>query len=98
MITVSAAEKAAITRYYPESLRRIVAIQNGGLPFGSQIETHKRGDEPFVLYVGSLSKRKNLPGMLEVAMKLAAKRNLKFVFVGGIHPVLNKAQSKYPKS
>ncbi len=84
VITVSEAEKAAIARHYPESLSRIVAIQNGGMPAGQGIEPHREDlQDPFILYVGSLSKRKNLPAMLEVASRLAIKRNLRFVFIGG---------------
>jgi glycosyltransferase involved in cell wall biosynthesis len=82
VITVSETERLAILAHYPEIDQRLCAIQNGGLPadFGERLNNvSNRG---YVLYVGSLSKRKNFPNILDVATRLARKRNLQFVFVG----------------
>lgn len=84
VFTVSEAEKRAILEHYPEARDRLEAIQNGGLPAGTEFETHVAAAEPYVLYVGSLSKRKNLDSMLKVAVRLAEQRGLRFVFIGGI--------------
>ena len=51
-----------------------------GFPSGSTGLT-ERGDN-CVLYVGSLSKRKNFPRIFEVACRLSRERGFHFVFVG----------------
>jgi len=84
VVTVSNSERESILKYYPYANERLSAIQNGGLPFGVKAPSVFPADEPYVLYVGSLSKRKNFPGMFEVACRLAHKRGLKFVFIGGV--------------
>jgi glycosyltransferase involved in cell wall biosynthesis len=85
VITVSESERAAIGRHYPAALSRLHAIQNGGLPVGLDPSAGNgmKAGQSYVLYVGSLSKRKNFPGMLETACRLARKRGYNFVFVGG---------------
>lgn len=85
VITVSEFEQASIATYYPHVAPRIHAIQNGGLPVGFHPPDNMPlpADRAYVLYVGSLSKRKNLPGVIETAHRLARKRGLNFVFVGG---------------
>jgi glycosyltransferase involved in cell wall biosynthesis len=85
VITVSESELSSIIEHYPIAASRIFAIQNGGLP--SDVDdrpaaTTERGD--YILYVGSLSKRKNFPGMFDAACRLARRRGFRFVFVGGI--------------
>lgn len=84
VITVSESERAAILGHYPWCGNRLVAVQNGSLPDGVDPVSPQPANHPFVLYVGSLSKRKNLPAMLEVATTLAKKRGLRFIFVGGV--------------
>jgi glycosyltransferase involved in cell wall biosynthesis len=85
VITVSESERAAIVRQYPAAQSRLHAIQNGGLPVGFECSADNRikTDRRYILYVGSLSKRKNFPGILETACRLARKRGYNFVFVGG---------------
>ncbi len=85
IITVSESERIAISRHYPAALPRLHAIQNGGLPVGFDPSAGNgmNAGHGYVLYVGSLSKRKNFPGMLEVACRLARKRGFNFVFIGG---------------
>jgi len=85
VITVSESERNAILSYYPNVASRLNAIQNGGIPSDSELKRTGSGAEAsnFVLYVGSLSKRKNFPGVLAVACRLARERNLRFIFVGG---------------
>lgn len=86
VITVSASERRAIIESYPKVATRLYAIQNGGLPasFDVSLTGPANADPGYVLYVGSLSKRKNFPGVLDVAIRLARKRNFQFVIVGGV--------------
>jgi glycosyltransferase involved in cell wall biosynthesis len=85
VITVSESERNAISAYYPEVTRRLYAIQNGGLT-ADQMRCRagkaERGNG-YVLYVGSLSKRKNFTGVFEAASRLARKRGFYFIFIGG---------------
>ena len=78
-------ERAAISGYYPGVLPRLHAIQNGGLPSGVDtfLGDGTKSDQGYILYVGSLSKRKNFFGILQAACRLARKRKFNFVFVGG---------------
>jgi glycosyltransferase involved in cell wall biosynthesis len=84
VITVSESERQAIAGHYPFVSARLHAIPNGGAPQcatdGNIVQGSQSGD--YVLYVGSLSKRKNFPRMLQVACLLASKRGFRFVFVG----------------
>ena len=84
VITVSHSERTAIVRHYPVVSPRLYAIQNGGLAAGLELITpsSNNGARGYVLYVGSHSKRKNFPGVLETAGRLARKRGYNFVFVG----------------
>ena len=96
VITVSEAERAAIIQHYPEAAPRLVAIPNGGLPVGYKAESAARADGRYVLYVGSLSKRKNFPGMIEAARRLAQRRQMQFIFVGGTAGSLARSQADVP--
>lgn len=97
VITVSRSEENAIVEHYPFAKRRLCAIQNGGLPFGIDEQPPSLASEPSVLYVGSLSKRKNFPGMLEVAVQLARSRGICFTFVGSVPQGLNATVADVPK-
>ncbi len=98
IITVSESERAAIARHYPDALLRLHAIQNGGLPVGLDptADNRMKADRSYVLYVGSLSKRKNFPGVFEAACRLARKRGCDFVFVGGGAGGISKSKLKIP--
>jgi len=84
-ITVSESERKAILSYYPHAAPRLHAIANGGLPAGVSCEQTnlEQPRRDFILYVGSLSKRKNFPRIFEVACRLARERGHHFTFVGG---------------
>jgi glycosyltransferase involved in cell wall biosynthesis len=85
LITVSESERKSIVARYPHSMSRLVAIQNGGASAIADGESETlREPGGYVLYVGSLSKRKNFPGMLEAACRLVRRRGIRFVFVGGV--------------
>lgn len=85
VITVSESERASISKLYPFVAPRLTAIQNGGLAEDrepGEVASSSQGRK-YVLYVGSLSKRKNFPNMFEVACRLARSKGYEFVFVGG---------------
>lgn len=84
IITVSESERAAISGLYPEVAHRLVAIQNGGAPAASQRPAGRPPvQDPYILYVGSLSRRKNIQGVLEAFDRLAERyERLHLVVVG----------------
>jgi glycosyltransferase involved in cell wall biosynthesis len=99
VITVSNAERAAIVARYPHVEPRIGAIQNGGLNASVRLDGERAGDMPepgYMLYVGSLSKRKNFPMTFDVACRLAASRGLRTVFVGGTAASLEATDQRVP--
>ena len=63
--------------------------------FRSRRQTRGLGSG-YILYVGSFSKRKNFPRMLEVACRLARKRYFHFVFVGGMSKSLTTSAADIP--
>lgn len=100
IITVSKSEQSSITKVYPKVAGRISAIQNGG--FGSRENTVLRTilpksiGRPFGLYVGSLSRRKNFPALLEAAKQFVAETDYSFVFVGGAGASFRAAKAEIP--
>lgn len=84
IITVSETERAAIGGIYPKVVDRLVAIQNGGAPTTSQNPAGRaRVPDPYILYVGSLSRRKNIQGVIEAFDRLSGKyERLHLVVVG----------------
>jgi glycosyltransferase involved in cell wall biosynthesis len=86
IITVSRSERVRMLGLYPQIANRLHVVQNGGMPAachdGQSTAGHRTRDA--VLYVGSLSKRKNFPGLLNVAVRLARKRKFLFIIVGSV--------------
>jgi glycosyltransferase involved in cell wall biosynthesis len=97
VITVSESERKSIIDHYPFVKSRLTAIQNGGL-MDERVPASSgpRGQHGYVLYVGSLSKRKNFPNMFEVACRLARQKGYRFVFVGGTAGGLVASQYAVP--
>ena len=85
VITVSETERARLSELGSDTLaRKIVVAQNGGWRDGPDAP---RGDQPtpepgYLLYVGALTHRKNLAGLLESAARLAREDGLRLVVVG----------------
>lgn len=110
VVTVSRSERDAIMHHYPFTDDRLVAIQNGGLPVGIPEQTPladsnvagsgaaggDRASGGDILYVGSLSKRKNFPGMLQAAIRLARDRGSRFTFIGSVPAGLNATLADIP--
>jgi glycosyltransferase involved in cell wall biosynthesis len=97
-ITVSESERRAIITRCPHAAPRLRAIANGGLPKGIPVgqiaSPQQRGES--ILYVGSLSKRKNFPRLFEVACRLARERGYHFTFVGGVARSLADSSVEVP--
>ncbi|MAP66839.1 MAG: glycosyl transferase family 1 [Candidatus Marinimicrobia bacterium] len=82
IITVSKSEKDSILNYYPNVTNKIIEIQNGGGEFFKTKITNKINDFNNILYIGSLSKRKNVHGIIEAFMRLKIEKK-KLIIVGG---------------
>ena len=98
ILTVSETERQSIIRHFPDVAGRIHAVANGGWPdeHSPQPASIEERGNGYVLYVGSLSKRKNFPAMLEAAVHLARKRGFRFVFVGGTAATLTASNLTLP--
>jgi glycosyltransferase involved in cell wall biosynthesis len=97
VITVSESEKLEILQRYPGNEGRVLAIQNGSTPGSAELLEHTPSADQYVLYVGSLSRRKNLDGLIKVATNLGRKRRLSFVFVGSTPGALANVGAKIPE-
>ncbi len=88
VFTVSETERKAILKHHGKriSVDRLHAVQNGAIRKGSDagvappLPPDQR--EPFVLYVGSLTLRKNAPRLIQACIELARQTDLDFVFIG----------------
>lgn len=86
VITVSESERVSILKYYKFAENRLRVVHNGGLPgeYLDKVDTMETSDKtaPFVLYVGSLSRRKNLQGVIQAIALLNEKEEIPAVIVG----------------
>ena len=85
LITVSEAEKRNLSALAPaEAAARMIVAQNGGWrQDGAEADAQApRRAEPFVLYVGALSKRKNFGGVIQTAIRLAREDGIATVIAG----------------
>jgi len=88
IFTVSIAEGERLKRLRRGGGRPIVAVQNGGWS-DDRIERDHAGERgPAVLYVGSLSRRKNLERVIAAAQRLAREDGVRTVFVGASADIL----------
>ncbi len=96
ILTVSEREKAMLAALRPNARGRIRVAQNGGWRdepvVGQQpCPAAQPSADPqpgYMLYVGSLSRRKNIHGVLEVAIRLAREDGLATLIVGGGSDIL----------
>lgn len=99
LITVSEAEKAMIARFAPRAAARIIVAPNGGWSKPSTPELDRRlslAGDAYGLYVGSLSHRKNITGIIATAVALARDRGLRFRFVGPVTHATTQIASSIP--
>jgi glycosyltransferase involved in cell wall biosynthesis len=102
ILTVSEREKAMLAALRPEARGRIRVAQNGG--WGGAAPVEKQGSltegqeaEPgYLLFVGSLSRRKNIHGVLEVAVRLAREDGLRTLIVGAGSDILSPITGDIP--
>lgn len=92
IFTVSVTERERLKRLNGPAGKRIVAIQNGGWSH-DRVErgapgTHDGERERMVLYVGSLSRRKNVERVIAVAQRLAREDGVRTVLVGASNEIL----------
>ncbi|MHB8170328.1 MAG: glycosyltransferase family 4 protein [Thermincolia bacterium] len=97
VITVSQSEKELIYKTYGQKINNLYAIQNGGVSqeFSQIIEKitpSAKPAHPFVLFVGSLSKGKNLQGVLEAITILNKTAHVSLVVVGAGGKTFNSTQ------
>jgi glycosyltransferase involved in cell wall biosynthesis len=98
LITVSQSERETIGRLYPHAADRIVVAQNGSW-MADQLEpvaVLAQDRERHGLYVGSLSLRKNVEGVLATAISLARERGLRFKMVGESNAILSEIATHIP--
>jgi glycosyltransferase involved in cell wall biosynthesis len=110
IITVSASERNAILGCYPQSQDRLHVIANGGFPASARSQSLSLDqlvpaehpwlftDKPFLLYVGSLSRRKNLAGVLQALTRLNQYRQLDLVVIGAGSQILEQVDLEGPVS
>ncbi|KAA2311697.1 glycosyltransferase family 1 protein [Pseudooceanicola sediminis] len=90
VVTVSDAERASIETHYPflKDSGRLSYLQNGGIPDAARdiaLDQPAAGAEarPYGLYVGSLTARKNAPGILRSAIAFLRRYpEMRFVVIG----------------
>jgi glycosyltransferase involved in cell wall biosynthesis len=100
ILTVSEREKAMLAAVRPDARGRIHVAQNGGWRDGAPPECAEQpAAEPkpgYLLYVGSLSRRKNIHGVLAVAVRLAREDGLATLIVGGGSDILSPIADEVP--
>lgn len=105
VVTVSNAEKRAMTTHYP-SLEKanFHAAQNGGIPDDNALKVLGESvpgldERQYGIYVGSLSKRKNAEGVLKAAIKFLEKYpDMRFVVIGASSGVFDSFEIEIPKT
>jgi glycosyltransferase involved in cell wall biosynthesis len=101
VITVSQAEKAHIIGHYPHVLGRIHAVHNGaahGYGAGEPCEpTYDPSEErPFVLWVGTLIRRKNPQGALDAMALVNREMPVDLILAGATHRGLLEGGLRLP--
>lgn len=99
ILTVSNSERMKLIECYPQSHEKISVIRPGGLPMDllhGRPKIEKFPTFKYILYVGSLSKRKNIQGLINATLNIVRKDDLKVVFVGDNSGIFNDLDIKIP--
>ena len=102
IITVSNLGRAGILQYYPKASERVHVIYNGAPAIGRpeikrrQLIDRKLPPWPFVLWVGSLSKRKNPQGLIDAIQILRRNHDIGLLMAGAGHRSFKDARLKIP--
>jgi len=103
ILTVAQCEKRAMLEHFPHADARIGVVQNGCLAPESALVLASEStplpiESPYLLYVGSLSRRKNVQGVIAASEVLFREfPNLKTVLVGGGTKVFNMREFPIPE-
>jgi glycosyltransferase involved in cell wall biosynthesis len=92
VLTVSEVQKVLLSSLVPSARRRIVVAQNGGWRDSAVIPAipQKEGNDQYLLYVGSLSQRKNIEGVLAASVAMARRHGMRSILVGARGSCLRK--------
>ena len=98
IVTVAESEREMIARAYPSARERIVVAQNGGWTddHPPHLGPDDRPRPGYGLYVGSMSRRKNIHGVIGAAIALGRKRGLHFKLVGSTSAILSNVATDIP--
>lgn len=101
VITVSHAEKAHIVSRYPRVLGRIHAVHNGAAPeVGTSAPPRPECDlsvcRPFILWVGTLIRRKNPQGVIDAMALVNRGMAVDLIVVGASHRGLLEGGLRLP--
>ena len=93
IIAVSNYEKEMMSAYYPESAAKIRVVYNG---ISENLKNRPviYEKDKYILYVGSLNKRKNLSGLIDAFLKIADKIPHSLVIAGAEQKVFSGTQRK----
>lgn len=100
LFVVSQTERQKLLELKPDAEARVIVVPNGGwlAPEEIGLLTEPPNDLPrgYLLYVGSLSRRKNFDRLLGAAIRLAREDGLAFVFTGSVGNILHRPQLEVP--
>jgi glycosyltransferase involved in cell wall biosynthesis len=98
IFTVSKTEEEVLASIAPFTVPKLQVAQNGGWRRGHRAVAPPPPGLPerYVLYVGSLSLRKNLAGLLDVATRLAREDGIHSVLVGTVGRILTPLGYEIP--
>jgi glycosyltransferase involved in cell wall biosynthesis len=92
VITVSETAKQIILARYPNAQNHLFVVSNGGVPDNIIPKDKSPCAGPYILYVGSFSKLKNFPTVLQIAQRLlSSNSNLYFLFIGSQRGIFGSA-------
>lgn len=84
VLTVSETQKVLLSSLVPTARTRIVVAQNGGWRDNAiaPLTPREADSQRYLLYVGSLSQRKNIDGVLAACIAMARKHGIRSILVG----------------
>ncbi len=98
VLTVSETQKVLLSSLVPAARTRIVVAQNGGWRDNGAMPVvpPEQGGRGYLLYVGSLSQRKNIEGVLAASVAMARKHGIRSILVGEQGSCLRRRELSVP--
>ena len=98
VLTVSETQKVLLSSLVPAARTRIVVAQNGGWRDNGTMPLvpPERLDRNYILYVGSLSQRKNIEGVLAASIAMARRYGMRSILAGEQGSCLRKRELSVP--